>query len=88
MPVEMTDDDMRAAPAIADKVIAVVCVAGPGPEATRPPAAVAGVAMALAAVAHLAECGPEAARKLFDHFYTLIDKATDPPRIVWDRDPS
>jgi hypothetical protein len=75
MPTTMTEEDLKAAPALADQIIALVTT-------NRPPTAVAAVALALAATAHLAECGPNAARKLFESYYDNLARAQGSPTIA------
>jgi hypothetical protein len=73
---EMTAADLAAARPIADEIIRIVT-------GHTPPAAVAGVALALAALTHLAHCGPKAAQNLFDHYYRAIDGAlTDATAMI------
>lgn len=63
----MTEQDLKDAHPLADKIITVATE-------MRPPAAVAGIALALAATTHLAECGPEVAVKLFRHYYAELEQ--------------
>lgn len=62
----MVAQDIEDAPRLADQIIAIA-------SKERPPTAVAGAALALAAMAHLAECGPDAARDLFDFWFRKLD---------------
>lgn len=65
----MTEKDLgEDAHSFADAIMALTI-------GMRGPTAVAGIALALAGAAHLAECGPDAARTLFDEFYRRIEKA-------------
>ena len=68
----MTEQDLLEAPALADKVIVLLTAGG-----TRPPLAAAAAALALAAIAHLARCGPDAARMLFEKYYRDLERAAD-----------
>jgi hypothetical protein len=63
----MTEQDLKDAHPIADKIIALI-------EKERPAAAVAGVALALAATALLAKCGPDAPLGLYRHYYKLLER--------------
>lgn len=68
MSTTMTPEDLEAAQPFADKIVAMI-------HGMRPPAAVAGCALALAAIAHLAECGSGAARHMFEGYYETLGKA-------------
>ena len=61
----MTEADLVEGRKLAEKLIAHV-------EKMRPPAAVVGLAIALVAVTHLAECGPEASEGLFRASYERL----------------
>jgi hypothetical protein len=61
----MTPQDLIDAQPVAVKIIETI-------KDMRPPAAVAAVALALAGTAHLAECGPNAARELFESYYAKL----------------
>lgn len=65
---EMTEQDLKDGQALADRIVEMI-------KDMRPPTAVAGIAMALAATTHLAKCGPRAAKMLFDHFYAVLGAA-------------
>lgn len=64
----MTEQDLVDARAFADGIIAKTTD-------MRGPTVVAGIALALAAAAHLAECGPVAAGRLFEKFYADLSAA-------------
>lgn len=68
MSTTMTKEDLEVGRKLADAIIALVTK-------HRPPAAVAGCAIALAAIAHLAECGSAAAREMFEKNYEQIGAA-------------
>lgn len=61
----MTEQDLIDGKRVADEFIARL-------ENMRPPAAVAALAIALAAVTHLAKCGPDASIKLFESYYRKL----------------
>lgn len=63
----MTEQDMKDAGPIAADILDML-------RDQRPPKAVAAAAFALAGMAHLAECGPEAARHLFDYYYAELER--------------
>lgn len=67
MATYMTEQDLKDADSIANAIVEMV-------RDQRPPAAVAGIAKALAAVAHLAECGPVAPAKLLETYYRKLDE--------------
>jgi hypothetical protein len=64
----MTEQDLKDAGPLADKIVEMI-------KNMRPPAAVAGVALALAGVTHLAKCGPKASADLFAMYFDQLDKA-------------
>lgn len=64
----MTQQDLDDAKPIADKIVAMMT-------GLRGPTTMAGVALALAACAHMTECGPIAPRKLFGMFYRDLEEA-------------
>ena len=64
----LTAEDFANGQILADRIVEMIKV-------MRPPAAVAGCALALAAIAHLAQCGPDAAKMLFDRYFKSIDEA-------------
>ena len=66
----MTEQDMKDAGPLAEKLIALLTSNG-----TRPATAVAAAALGLASIAHLAECGPDAASQLFEHYYKKLGQS-------------
>lgn len=68
MATTMTEQDLVDGAQLADKIIEMVTRA-------RPPAAVAAVSIALAAVTHLAECGPDASISLFRSYFDQLGRA-------------
>jgi hypothetical protein len=63
----MTEQDMRDAVPLAEKIVELLAAA-------RPPTAVAASAFALAAISLLAKCGPDAPAGLFKHYYRTLDQ--------------
>lgn len=62
---QMTEQDIVDGRAFADRIIAMI-------DGVRPPAAVAGVSLALAAVSVLAECGPKVPIVFFETYYKRL----------------
>jgi multidrug efflux pump subunit AcrA (membrane-fusion protein) len=68
----MTNEDLtKTGPKLADEILKLI-------EKERPAAAVAGAALALAAITVLAECGPIAAWKLFDAYFRCLSVGLAP----------
>jgi hypothetical protein len=65
----MTAEDLKLAGPLADAVIQLVT------KDVRPPCAVAALALAFAATAHLAKCGPTAAQNLFKNYFDKLEEA-------------
>ena len=65
----MRTEDLEAGRARSTASLDVIIKDGPAGPALTPAASVVAAAFALAAIAHLAECGSGAARVLFEGFY-------------------
>jgi hypothetical protein len=63
----LTKEDLEAAGPLADQILGLATKERPG-------TAVAGVARALAALAHLAKCGPEAPLVLYRNDYAAMER--------------
>lgn len=65
MATEMTEQDMVDGRKFADRIIEMF-------DGVRPPVAVSGISIALAAASVLAQCGPNAPVLFFRHFYKVL----------------